>query len=184
MELRTLTRDELKALHAGILKRAFPPDELKPFSAMDGLLKKGCYDAWALEDGGEAVSWALCWHSPRCALVDYFVTAESRRGQGLGAEMLDLLARRYLPQRPLIVETEVPEDRDPARRELQRRRLDYYLRQGFREAGFEVLLFGVHYRVLVRGECGDAQGAYLELYRDGTSPFFRKRFLKILEGNT
>ncbi len=178
METRLLTREELRQLHRTVLREAFPPSELKPFSAMDALLKRGCYDAWCLLDGGTPVSWAVVWHSDRCALLDYLVTLPERRGQGLGTLLVEKTVPRFPV--PMLVEAEAPEAADPGALDLQERRLAFYRRLGFRDAGFDVLLFGVRYRILVLGEGPDMQQAYLDLYRDGTSAFFMKHHLKVL----
>lgn len=181
MELRQLTAQELKQLHKRVLHKAFPPNELKPYSVMATHLREHSYDTLALCDGGQDVSWALFWHSPKCVLLDYLVTAEDRRGQGLGAELLRRTAQHYLPQRPILVEVEAPTAQDAQERKLQQRRLNFYLRLGFVETGIEVLLYGVHYRILILGEGTGLKEAYLELYRSGTSPSFMKRFLKVLK---
>ena len=180
MRTRLLTRDELKELHRTELRRAFPPNELKPFSAMDALLNQGNYETWALVEGDTDVSWALLWYSPdrSCVLLDYLVTREDCRGRGLGSELLRLLKEQRLADLPILVESEAPEARDPEERRVQEHRLGFYARMGFVPAGFEVLLFRVHYRVLVLGEGPDLQQAYWDLYLSGTSPFFMKHFLR------
>ncbi len=180
MELRLLTAPELKQLHKTALRRAFPPNELKPYSVMAAHMRAGCYDPLALEDGDREVSWGLFWHSQKCVLLDYLLTVPERRGEGLGAELVRRAAERYLPGRPVLVESEAPTAERPEERALQERRLGFYRRLGFRYAGFDVLLYGVHYQVLVLGEGENLRDAYLELYRSGVSDHFMKHFLKIL----
>ncbi len=185
MKLRLLNRDELYRLHCTVLRRTFPPEELKPFSVMQRHLDAGCYDAWALNDGGEDLSWALMWRSPEgsCVLLDYLVTLEDRRGGNLGSLLVEGLQQRYLPRTPILVEAEAPTAEDPEQRRLQERRLNFYRRLGFVRAGFDVLLFGVHYQALVLGRGQNLEQAYLDLYRQGTTPEFFARYLRILEAS-
>lgn len=185
MHLHLLNREQLSQLHATVLSRAFPPDELKPFSVMERHLDANCYDVWALEDGREDVSWALMWRAMdgSCVLLDYLVTLEQRRGEKLGSRLLEHLQKHYLPGIPILVESEAPTAEDPEQRHLQQRRLGFYHRLGFAYAGFDVLLFGVHYQVLALGEGTALKEAYRNLYRQGTTPAFFAQHLRILEGN-
>ena len=43
MQLRDLTLDQLRWLHATELHEAFPAEELKPFPAMEQLFRRGAY---------------------------------------------------------------------------------------------------------------------------------------------
>ncbi len=185
MHLRQLTRAELKQLHRTVLRHAFPPTELKPFLAMDALLKQGVYDVLALSECDEDLSWALIWRSPdrSCALLDYLVTREDRRGEGLGACLLRELAPSYLPDIPILVEAEAPGSGDPAERRLQERRLAFYHRVGFADAGFNVILYTVHYRILALGSGPDLRTAYRNLYLGGPGRSFVEHHLRFLEGN-
>ena len=47
MQLRDLTLDQLRWLHATELHEAFPAEELKPFPAMEQLFRRGPTARWA-----------------------------------------------------------------------------------------------------------------------------------------
>ena len=68
-------------------------------------------------------------------------------------------------------------------RALQRRRLDFYLRNGFRYAGYDCALFGVHYETLIRG-AGDVSAQELlavhqSMYQKQIPPQYYERFIQL-----
>ena len=139
MKLIELTAEQLSALYESELKAAFPPQELKPLKAILNLMAEKKYQALGLYDGDELVGYALLWLEPGIpfALLDYLGTIEGRRSQGLGTIMLDLLAGYYKDYRGIFGEAEAPEGGSPEGEELRRRRLGFYLRNGFRYGGYD-----------------------------------------------
>ena len=81
--------------------------------------------------------------------------------------MLAQLRRIYGERAAILAEVEAPEAAEPGERALQERRLDFYRRAGFRYAGFDSRLFGVHYRLLAAGpgEEPELLAAYRTLYQ-------------------
>ena len=62
--MRILTPEELKRVYETDLKEAFPPAELKPLWAMEGMREKGIYDPLVLVDGGgEMAGYILLWNT-------------------------------------------------------------------------------------------------------------------------
>lgn len=154
MELRILNKGEVKALYNAEMKRAFPPSELKPLSAIEGMRDAGRYEPLGLFEGAELLGYAFMWLEPGVpfALLDYLGVMEGRRGGGLGTACLDLLAERYHACRGVFGESEGVTSPDPAAADVQRRRLDFYYRNGFRYGGYDCALYGVHYETLIRGD--------------------------------
>lgn len=154
MQLRELTPKQLSDLYEGELKKAFPPEELKPLKAMEGLRARGCYDALGLWEGETLLGYALMWLEPGYpfALLDYLGTLEGMRSRGLGTKLLALLREHYAHYRGIFGEAEAPENGDPADEPLRRRRLGFYERNGFRYGGYDCALFGVHYQTLIMGD--------------------------------
>ena len=59
MELRLLQEREAEQIYHTYMERDFPPSELKPFSSVQGLLRRGLYEPLALyEDGALAAYYA------------------------------------------------------------------------------------------------------------------------------
>lgn len=154
MQLRELTTKQLSDLYEGELKKAFPPEELKPLKAMEGLRSRGCYDALGLWDGEVLRGYALMWLEPGYpfALLDYLGTLDGMRSQGVGTQLLGMLREYYAHYRGIFGEAEAPENGDPKDEPLRRRRLAFYERNGFRYGGYDCALFGVHYQTLIMGD--------------------------------
>ena len=185
MKLNELSPQQLAQLYRQELTSAFPPEELKPLRSMLSLMEQGRYQALGLYDGEDLVAYALIWLEPGCpfALLDYLGTIEGRRSQGLGTIMLDLLAGYYNDYRGIFGEAEAPEGGSPEGEELRRRRLGFYLRNGFRYGGYDCALFGVHYQTLIRGREDVTPGELLgvqEIIYSGHMPIqVYDRFIQI-----
>lgn len=185
MDLRELTKPELEQLYHTEMKRAFPPTELKPLSAMEALRDKGCYQPLGLFDGEELLGYGLMWLAPGIpfVLMDYLGTLEGKRNRGLGSVMLDKLAEFYRDYRGVFGEAEGAFSQDPEQAALQRRRLGFYERNGFRYGGYDCALFSVHYRTLIRSEEKVTQeelmAAHQAIYRTHLPKEIYTRFIQI-----
>ena len=185
MRLSELTAAQLSWLYEAELKTDFPPEELKPLKAMLALMEQGRYQALGLYEGEELLGYALLWLEPGIpfALLDYLGTLEGKRSRGLGAAMLDLLADYYKEYRGIFGEAEAPENGDPAGEELRRRRLGFYLRNGFRYGGYDCALFGVHYQTLIRGRedvtAEELLVVHRKIYSGHMPPHIYQRFIQI-----
>lgn len=146
MEMKLLTSSELKLVYHRDLTASFPVSELKPFRAMEEMLGQGSYRAWGLMDGEDIAGLATVWnYAPGWALFDYLCVAPHRRSDGLGSRLVQGLVEAERDN-VLFGESEVPEFApDP---DMARRRLGFYQRNGARQAGYDMTLFGVPYRVL------------------------------------
>ena len=173
MVLKKLSEDQLEQLYHRELTAAFPPDELKPLNAMLTLMADGRYEALGLYEGEDLRGYALLWLEPDVpfALLDYLGTMREYRGRGVGSAMLDLLAGHYQDLRGIFGEAEAPENGGLEGEELRRRRLDFYLRNGFRYGGYDCVLFGVHYHTLIRGREDVSSEELLEAHRS----FYQRR---------
>lgn len=185
MKLKPLDARELTRLYQRELVRAFPPSELKPLKSMLTLLEQNRYQALGMFDDQGLHGYALLWLEPGIpfALLDYFGTLEGQRGTGLGSRMLDLLADYCRDYRGIFGEAEGVCSPDPEQAALQRRRLDFYARNGFRYGGYDCALFGVPYQTLIRGEAdvtaAELLDAHQRIYRSGIRPQAYERFIQI-----
>lgn len=77
----------------------------------------GRYDTWGAYEEGELLAYAFVWRTEdgRCALLDYLAVYPESRGQGRGAQVLELLKDKYGPDCPLLVEAEALEEGLPPR---------------------------------------------------------------------
>lgn len=185
MELRILSKAELKELYYEEMKRAFPPSELKPLKSMEEMRDTGRYEPLGMFDGEELLGYAMIWMEPDIphVLLDYLGTMEGKRGAGLGTKMLGLLRERYAHRGAIFGEAERDNSPDPEERVLQSRRLDFYFRNGLRYAGYDCALFGVHYETLILGweevTAQELMEAHQTIYRRQIPPKHYERFVQI-----
>lgn len=184
MTLRELDLEELKWLHEHELSEAFPPEELKPFAAMEKLCASGLYHPVGAYEDGDLVGYALLWESPggKYVLIDYLGVTASRRNGGLGARILSLLREKFAHWDGIIVESEAPDGGDHDA--LRARRMDFYRRCGFAFLDYDCVLFGVHYAVCLcspsgKGTRDETLEAHQALYRRQFSQWAYDRFIQI-----
>lgn len=181
MELKRLNEQELTQIYQNEMVHDFPPAELKPLSAMTGLLRDHRYDPLVLTCGDETLGYAMVWlnRERTCALLDYLGILRGKRNGGLGAQLLGLLSQRY----PCIVgEAEAPVSDDPAENELRRRRLGFYERNGCRKLNYDCALFGVHFHCLSLGsDLPDEELLKLhrQVYAEHFSPIHMERYIQL-----
>ena len=108
MTLRELTLEELKRLHETELTEAFPPEELKPYAAMETLHATGLYHPIGAWEGEDLLGYAILWESPggQYVLVDYLGVTASRRHEGLGGNILTLLRKQFQSWDGILIESE------------------------------------------------------------------------------
>ena len=147
MELKLPTLEQLRLDYDRDLLEAFPKAELKPLANMEKMWAEGWYKPYCLFDGDQIVGGAFLWLAhPGWALLDYLFVTASRRNERLGPVILQELRRAEGPDTVIFGEVEVPaESPDPA---MAERRLGFYARNGWRHAGYETKVFGVHFQTI------------------------------------
>lgn len=185
MELRILNREELRRAYETDLREAFPPSELKPLSAMEGMREKGIYDPLCLvDDGGAPAGYALLWKhgDGRYILLDYLCVPARLRNGGVGGRLIELMRERYPADTVFLGESEAPTG-DPAADELILRRLGFYARTGAVTLGYDCALFGVHFKTICWADPLPEEAEILkkhrEIYLRQFSPEKYDRFIQI-----
>ena len=181
MELKLLSKCELKDLYNHEMTMDFPKSELKPLGAMLRLMDMGCYDPLLVTEEGEPVGYAMLWLPPdrRGALLEYLGVLRGKRNGGLGARVLALLSDRY---GQLFGEAEKPNSSDPAENDLRRRRIAFYERNGFRVLDYECALFGVHFNCLYRGPEPDdrrVEALHRSVYENYFTPAHMAQYIQL-----
>ena len=152
MKLESLSEKELKALYHERLREDFPPDELRPFSSMQYLLKQNAYHCYAYRENGRITAYAMLILSQGAALLDYFAVAPNRRGQGVGSEFLRELkniSRKFQVPYVLIEAESEDSAETPEQLTERRRRLRFYKNCGCFPTPVFSFLFGVEYQILL-----------------------------------
>ncbi len=181
MELKTLDREGLERLYHEELERVFSDSERRPLGAMLRLLEMGQYEALLAIEEGEPIGYAMLWLSeaPDSALLEYLGVLRGKRNGGAGSQILTLLGERY---QQLFGEAEAPDTGDPEEDDLRRRRIGFYLRNGFRVLDYMCALFGVRFHCLYRGpELDDrkVQELHRRVYSDYFSQDHMERYIQL-----
>ena len=79
----------------------------------------------------------------------YFAIEPDERGQGYGSKILQALRRRFSARRIILNIEAVDENCDNY--EERKKRKEFYLKNGFREAGYSTREYGVEYEMLYLG---------------------------------
>ena len=129
-----------------LYRSAFPRCERKPFSMIVKMTRLGKTDTWYCTDQGKFVGIAITINGDDAILLDYFAMDKSLRNSGYGSALLQALIRQYAPKTLFgEIETEFEQCEDL---ELRKRRKQFYLRNGLKEMGVMVYLFGVKMELL------------------------------------
>ncbi len=129
-----MTPQEIPYWYHHELCTAFAPQECKPLPDILALINQKRYELWGLFNGTVMLGYAALWTAPDIPLIllDYLGVTALHRNCGLGSEILSYLKRQG---RPLVLESELPVERDREEANLLRlRRLHFYQRSGFTPA--------------------------------------------------
>ena len=168
MYLRILTPEELKGVYETDLREAFPPAELKPLQAIEGMREKGVYDPLVLiDDAGEMAGYIFLWKhvDGRYVLIDYLCVPAGRRNGGVGGKLLQAAREHYPADIVFIGETEAPTG-DPERDEMILRRLGFYARNGAKTLDYDTALFGVHFKTICWADPMPEEAEVLRKHRE------------------
>ncbi len=171
LNLRQLNIEEMKYVYDTYMIKHFPDDELKPFILIENAYNKGIYDALGIIMNDEIIGYAYFVISDNNYLFDYFGIKEECRNLGIGSKVLDLIREYYYKANSIIGEVEdfnlATNNEDKS---IQKRRYDFYLRNGCIDTGVKVILFDVDYIVIILSSKKDMDQTcikklYLEVYK-------------------
>lgn len=148
-----------------LYRTAFPASERKPFSMIYQMSRKGKTDVWYCTDHGKFVGIAITINGDNAILLDYFAMDKKLRGKGYGSAILAAVIKQYAPKTVFGEIETVFEDCDDL--DMRIRRKQFYLRNGLKEMGVMVYLFGVKMELLT----SDRSMTFTE-YRD----FYRNNY--------
>lgn len=146
MEFKILNKKEIKKTYNEKLKNDFPKAELKPYSHIKKMIKKGKYICYGFLDGEKINAYAFLAISDdnKFMLLDYFAVERELRNQGIGEVCLNMIAERLKPNSTIIIEVEDPENNtDKSYKSLRQRRINFYKRNNFIETDLKCDMCGV-----------------------------------------
>lgn len=135
-------REQVFALY----EEAFPPEEKKPRSMLEALSEAGKMEIMAIVESDAFIGLAIDLFSKKGTILDYFAVAPEKRSGGYGGRAVQMLVRRQ-QGRKYIFEIERPNPKAENARDRERRKA-FYLRNGLKETGLFVNVYGTDFEML------------------------------------
>ena len=153
-EVQTLSLSQVRDVYAERMVCDFPRNELKPLFMIEWALARGHYACYGAVEGGEVLAYAFFVlqgdGAARCALFDYYAVRADLRDRGVGSAFIRALIEGPLAALDcVLLEVDDPAFAPDAReREIRKRRLNFYLRNGLSDTTVTAEVFRVPFRVL------------------------------------
>jgi GNAT superfamily N-acetyltransferase len=151
LEIKEVDIPEIKQIYEKYMVNDFPAAELKPFMAIESLIKRHSYKCFALDSQASLTAYAFLYFndSQRCFLLDYFAVIATKRGRGYGSQFLTLLKKKLFAVDGFLVEVEKLESAEKEQeREEREKRLHFYLKNGKKKTNVTTNLLGVDFDIL------------------------------------
>ena len=107
----------------GIMEQSFPKSEIRSFDGQRALLKEDRYKIYCEYEKEEIVAFIALWDLGEYKFLEHFAVHPNYRGKGIGSKLLNEVTACVDGLCFLEVE--------PPISELQKRRVEFYKRQGF-----------------------------------------------------
>lgn len=184
MELKQLTKKEVKKTYSEHMVMDFPKEELKPIDAIERLIERKIYKCYGLYDNGELLAYAFFNTSKSYLLLDYYSVCEKHRSNGIGSKFFSILKEECKSHNGIIVEVEDIESADTkAEKIIRQRRIDFYKKNGMKMTNVLCELFNVYYSIMCISNvefndsiiCDEMKNIYKEMVPDK----FYSKYVKI-----
>ncbi|MCH5268577.1 MAG: GNAT family N-acetyltransferase [Lachnospiraceae bacterium] len=152
--VKEISLEQMREIYHSELVTDFPENEVKPFSSMEKLWRKGMYRGYALwQDEKLRAYWFLLYYEKyNVYLLDYLAVVKGNRGKGYGSHALNFLAT-HCGQSILLIEAENPQKAaNKEERDMRERRLDFYRKNGARLTGVCTQVYDAPYVIFLAGE--------------------------------
>lgn len=149
MDIIVLDKNQIKEIYETSMLKDFPDNERKPLAMIHKGMDNGTYECIGLVNNDVIIAYAIFIKKGLDYLFDYFAVIDEHRNKGIGAEFLKHIAAKFQSANSVVGEVEDPDcAHNEEDKKLQHRRLNFYLRNGYRDTGVRVKLFDVNYIVL------------------------------------
>ncbi len=181
MEIRQIKDfKEITSIYYSNMTEDFPLNELKPLVSIEKSLETGIYECYGFFNASSTLGYAFFVKNGRSYLLDYFAITEANRNKGYGSVFLNRLSAKLTDADCVICEVEDPDKSESDRIRIRRkRRLDFYLQNGFRQTSVTSRVFDVSFRILVLSKSksfknDEIAGEYSKIYERILPDFFFK----------
>ncbi len=152
MEIRIFDDKERRIIYHEHLQKDFHQSEIKPYALMEKLVNEQrylCYGAW---DQKELKGYAFFvkGRDNQTLLLDYFAVLSDYRSQGIGGRFIQAIQESMIKDGlTLIAEVENPAyASDEQSRDLMNRRIQFYIRNGFKQSKVWSHVFTDEYMII------------------------------------
>ncbi len=125
--LTLLQEDHFESLYQ-LFEDSFPSDEYRPYHMQRSLLSDPHYQIYVYEKDHELAAFFATWEGPDFIFLEHFAVKLRFRNGGLGSKLLQAFLEQQV--KPVVIEIEPPEG------EIEKRRADFYKRNGFTLSGW------------------------------------------------
>lgn len=191
MTMRILTESERFDFYYSYLINDFHKNEIKPFNIMERLVKQGKYICYGFFDDKIPLGYAYFIKSKcnKYFLLDYFAVLTAYRSIGLGSKFINEINNKFMEDSSvLIAEIENPDYiNDEKNKEDSIRRINFYLRNGFRQSNILSQAFSCEYIIFTLSTeeqndnelYEDVRKIYLDIF--GKDLFNRQIYVRLSE---
>ena len=147
---------------------SFPKSERMPFPLMVAMSKLWNTDFLGFYEEDTLCGFVYLAHNRKIVFVMFFAVDAALRSKGFGSAILQEIQKKY-PTKKIIISIE-PCDETAPDIEIRKKRKAFYLRNGYKEAGYMIKLAGVVQEIIIaNGEFNKSQfKRFFVLYSNGT----------------
>ena len=127
-----------------LYESSFPEDEQVPFFRLKEQAQTELSDIYAIFDKNEFIAMLCTVYYEDIIFLWYIAVEEKYQNQGYGSLILKEMQERYKEYR-LVLNIEIAEN------QIQLKRKNFYIKNGFKECGFYTEEYGVKYEMLYYG---------------------------------
>ena len=156
MMLKELNVKEFTDIYNTFMITDFPKDELKPLERMIHTIQTGLSSAYGLYENDDLRAYAvfIVPEGQPYGLLDYLAVVKEYRSTGIGhrffALIEDTLKENYPLLKGFFIESEnIDFAKNEQEREIRRRRIAFYKKNGCKSTRLGSRLFGVTYSILI-----------------------------------
>lgn len=155
MIMKQLTIEEISSIYSKNLVFHFPKSEVKPLSNIIKYFNDNCYPCFGFYEEDELIGYAffvVC--SEKYVLLDYLAVLPKFRNRQYGKQILSIIKNQCIHWDGIYIESENPQfARNPEEKQIQDKRIAFYLRNNCNDTGVRSYLYTVNYVILYLPIC-------------------------------
>lgn len=144
--------DTIKQMYQDHVAIDFPSSERPSLSIFAEMIAQSASALYIFEKDGQDVAYTVLREDDGYILLNFLAVYENQRGKGIGSEFLHEIATFYHNKKGILLEAEhIAYATTPADATLRQKRVAFYERCGYIcLIPFDLLLFDVHYHIMVK----------------------------------